>query len=360
MANKYPGVTPRGKSIQLAFTYKGERCRETIRIPATPSNLKNASRKREAVLHAIELGHFDYAEHFPRSKNAIRLSSKKGRHTTIECALKSWLNQAEKYCQKSTIRGYSSATYYYLIPRFGHIPLEQLSRTEIIEWIDSLNISNKRKNNTLIPLRQVYEEAYMEGEISDNPLKRIKNLPVVSKPPQPFTQDEISRILEQLHGSERNMIQFAFWTGLRTSELIALKWENVDLEAGKVHIREAVVEGKTKGTKTSSGERTIELTDQALDALKQQAILKHISPYTFIDPKTNNRWKNDQFIRKRVWIPALKKAKIPYRNPYQTRHTFASTMLSMGKNPLWLQHQMGHKDWGMLRKVYARWIDNKG
>jgi len=357
MANKFKGVTPRGDSIQIAFTYKGERCRETLRIPPTTSNLKNANRKREAALHAIELGNFDYAEHFPRSKNAIRLSNRQGHHITIKRALEQWLRQAEKYCQKSTIRGYASAVDYYLIPNFGHMPLEKLTRTIIIEWLDSLSISNKRKNNTLIPLRRIYDEAFMEETISDNPLKRVKNLPVVSREPQPFTQDEIIRILNQLHGSDKNLIQFAFWTGLRTSELIALKWENVDLEAEKAYIREAVVEGRTKGTKTSSGERTIELTEQALDALKQQAALKHTSPYTFIDPKTDNRWKSDQFIRKRVWIPALKKADIPYRNPYQTRHTFASTMLSMGKNPMWVQVQMGHKDWGMLRKVYARWID---
>jgi integrase len=42
----------------------------------------------------------------------------------------------------------------------------------------------------------------------------------------------------------------------------------------------------------------------------------------------------------------LKKANIDYRNPYQTRHTYASQMLSRGENPMWVAHQLGHKDWG--------------
>ncbi|WP_231990347.1 hypothetical protein [Nitrosomonas ureae] len=48
-----------------------------------------------------------------------------------------------------------------------------------------------------------------------------------------------------------------------------------------------------------------------------------------------------------------------YRTPYQTRHTFASMMLSSGEHYMWVAHQMGHKDWGMIIKVYGRWIPQK-
>ena len=50
----------------------------------------------------------------------------------------------------------------------------------------------------------------------------------------------------------------------------------------------------------------------------------------FHNPRHHKPWKDDQAIRKTVWIPALERAGIKYRNPYQTRHTFASTMLSKG------------------------------
>ena len=45
-----------------------------------------------------------------------------------------------------------------------------------------------------------------------------------------------------------------------------------------------------------------------------------------------------------------------YRYPYQTRHTYASMMLSAGENPLWVAAQMGHKDWSMIARVYGKWI----
>jgi len=356
MANKYPGITPRGKSIQIAFTYNRSRCRETLKIPPTPANLRYANRIRESALRDIQLGTFDYAKHFPNSKASIKYSTRKGLHITIATALKEWLKVAQQKCQGSTMRGYASSVHYYLIPRFGHMPLETLSRQEVEEWLDSLEISNKRKNNTLIPLRQVFDNAFGDGHISDNPLKRVKNRKVHPREPQPFTLSEIHSILEQLQSHERNLIRFAFWTGLRTSELIALKWANIDLETKSAYVHEAVVEGLLKGTKTSASVRTIELTNEAYSALISQKKISSSSPFVFTDPKSNDRWKSDQIIRKRVWIPALERANVKYRNPYQTRHTYASMMLSAGKNPLWVQTQMGHKDWGMLIRVYGRWM----
>jgi len=76
----------------------------------------------------------------------------------------------------------------------------------------------------------------------------------------------------------------------------------------------------------------------------------------FLNPRTSQPWEDDSQIRKTAWIPALKKAVIPYRNPYQTRHTYASMLLSAGEEPMWVAQQMGHKDWGMIRKRYGRWI----
>ena len=187
--------------------------------------------------------------------------------------------------------------------------------------------------------------------------RRGKNLTVHSREPEPFTGDEVEKILNELEDQQRNLIQFAFWSGLRTSELIALRWQDVDLEHNRVFIRQAKVRGDIKCTKTSAGAREVTLQPQAGEALiNQQAHTGKVGDIVFHDSRTGGPWKNDQAIRKVVWTPALKRAGIKYRNPYQTRHTFASTLLSRGENPLSVAQQMGHKDWGQIRKVYGRWI----
>lgn len=57
-----------------------------------------------------------------------------------------------------------------------------------------------------------------------------------------------------------------------------------------------------------------------------------------------------------LWVYALKKAGVRYRRPYQTRHTYASMMLSAGEHPMWVAQQMGHSDWTMIARIYGRWM----
>ena len=57
------------------------------------------------------------------------------------------------------------------------------------------------------------------------------------------------------------------------------------------------------------------------------------------------------------WANWLKKAKLTHRPPYQLRHTYASRMLKAEANHVWLAKQMGHADWGMIRIIYGKWID---
>jgi len=61
-------------------------------------------------------------------------------------------------------------------------------------------------------------------------------------------------------------------------------------------------------------------------------------------------------LRQVDYAQAIKRAGLRYRPPRQTRHTYASLSLSAGENPMFVATQMGHRDWGMIRKRYGRWI----
>ncbi|MFV1921308.1 MAG: Arm DNA-binding domain-containing protein [Methylotenera sp.] len=349
------GITPRGNSIQIDFYYLGVRCRESLKIPPTKPNLLHAYRLREAVLHEIAIGKFDYSSHFPDSKNAT-LGSKSS-NKKVSKALDEFMQSSRRRLEKSTLRDYHSAVEFHLKPEFGEKRIIDVTATDIKTWIGGLTISSKRINNILIPLRTVFEDAYVDGLIDRNPVSRVKNLAVRTEEPQPFTPNEIEAILKELPDQGKNLIQFAIWTGLRTSELIALEWGDVDWNAGLIRVRRATVNKRTKQPKTKAGERDVKLFPPALDSLKHQKQFTYLADgRVFYNPRTNKPWETDGQIRKTMWTHALKKAGVLYRNPYQTRHTYASTLLSAGENPLWVAQQMGHKDWGMIRKRYGRWI----
>ena len=349
------GVSPRGSSIQIDFYYLGKRCRETLKLEPTKANLTFAQRFKATILHEIAIGTFTYSKHFPNSKHA-RLGSKTN-NKTVPQALDNFIEASRRTLQKSTWRDYRSSIEHHLKPQFGEMRLADVTSSTIKTWIGGLTISNKRINNVLIPLRTIFDDAYSDGVIDRNPVSRISNLSVRTDEPNPFKPDEVKAILEVLSPQGANLIQFAIWTGLRTSELIALEWGDIDWKAGLVRVRRATVNKHTKQPKTKAGERDVKLFPPALDSLKSQKQFTFIAGgRVFNNPRTNTPWETDGQIRKTMWTPALKKACVLYRNPYQTRHTYASTLLSAGENPLWVAQQMGHKDWGMIRKRYGRWI----
>lgn len=57
-----------------------------------------------------------------------------------------------------------------------------------------------------------------------------------------------------------------------------------------------------------------------------------------------------------IWYPTLDKANLRHRNPYQTRHTYATLLLASGESPEWIAKQMGHSTITMLFRVYSRFV----
>lgn len=210
-------------------------------------------------------------------------------------------------------------------------------------------------------LFEVYKEQVMDEIIDSNPVEKVKRLPKKRKEVDPFNTEEREKIFAALpDNSAKHFYQFAMTTGLRTGEQLGLTWQDVDFDKERIYIRRSIVNGKAANTKTENSNRTHSLDPQALAVLKLiKSYHPDLSPQArvFLDPRTMQPWKDDSVPRSRFWKPALKQAEVRYRCPYTCRHTYASTNLMARKDPTWLAKQMGHKDWGMIRLIYARWIE---
>jgi integrase len=159
-------------------------------------------------------------------------------------------------------------------------------------------------------------------------------------------------------GQERNLWQFAFATGMRPSEYMALEWAAVDWLNHRISVERArVVKVTTEETKTQAGRRKIDMLKGAFNALKAQQQFTALSgQLVFHDPLHDAGWDTNKAVLRR-WRITLRKAGVRYRNVYQTRHTFASTLLSAGVNPLYVSKQMGHRDTEMINRHYGRWLE---
>lgn len=358
------GVKPASEtSIEITFTYRGIRCRERIKLKPSPPNLKRAERHRAAILDAIERGTFDYATTFPDSPRRLMFIERQGEALLTRDYLDGWLERARRRLKASTFDDYRKIIAHLVVPKFGGTILADISRPMLRDWLAGIDASNKRLANIQSVLRSALQDAVMDDLIESNPLYgwKYENKEAVKKEDDvdPFTPAEQVAIFEQLDGQVLNLVRFQFWTGLRPSEVVALDWGDIDWQRGYVRVSKALTQASDEfeDTKTKAGRRDVKLLAPALEALQAQKAFTYIKgEEVFQDPRYCERWAGDQPIREGFWVKALKRAKVRYRRPYQTRHTYASMMLSAGESPMWVADQMGHGDWTMIARIYGRWI----
>ncbi len=353
------------QSIRIKFMYRGMECRESLRLPHTKANINYVTRLRGEILNAIEKGTFKYVDYFPESNNAGKFGAPRPARVLIGELLRDQLTIAKKTLRPSTAKAYEEACEAHLFKQWDKTPLLDLTPALLRTWIGTFTCKAKTMRNTLQPLSNALNQAVNDDLIKFNPLERVKLDKIMTREqrksefaPDPLSIDEIMAILDGAEGQERNLWQFAFATGMRPSEYIALEWSSIDWVKCQITVeRSRVVHITDDEAKTKAGMRDIDMRQGAFDALKaQQQHTALAGRHVFHDPRYGTGWETNKAVRLR-WQLALKKAKIRYRNPYQTRHTFASTLLSAGENPLYVAKQMGHKGTEMINKHYGRWLE---
>lgn len=347
--------------------YRGMECRESLKLTHSKANIKYAERLRGEILNAIELGTFNYAKYFPNSKQLGKFGlALTADRVTVGQLVRDQLDLAKRTLAPSTHVKYTSS-YTGYIKKFDDTLLSALTPAELRAWISSLPLKARSIRQLLIPLRSALEQAVNDDLIESNPLDRVKLNKIITKEAKkveyvvdPFSAAEIQAILDACKGQERNVFLFAFTTGMRPSEYIALRWSSIDWLSGQAFVERSRVMGITRDeTKTDSGRRMVDLRHGALEALRAQKIHTAIADdLVFHDPTYNAGWEGTSRLSKR-WNLILRQAGVRRRVLYQTRHTFASTLLSTGVNALYVAKQMGHKDTTMVSKTYGKWIEQE-
>ncbi|MBV8657141.1 MAG: tyrosine-type recombinase/integrase, partial [Burkholderiales bacterium] len=311
------------------------------------------------VREQIKLGTFDYAASFPDSLNAPAPTAKSGEELFFDL-IDRWWNLLE--LKASTKKNYRNQKENFWKKHLPNKPIKAFVYSDIKEALKKGTWkSNKSRNNQLSIIRSVFDLAVKDKQIKENPCEGLEYTAVQSPGPDPFSLQEVRKILDDLakHYSEQilNYMQFQFFTGLRTSEAIALDWANVDLRKGEVVVEEVNVYDEDQDSTKTSTIRIVKLPVEALAALHSQR--KHTtSGKVFHDPLYNEPWAYSRITDAYWWPQTLKRLHIRYRRMYNSRHTFATIGLMAGANPAYMARQLGHS-LEMFFRVYAKWIDGK-
>lgn len=353
---KGSGVEVRERSIRLSFTWHGKRYRETLALTPTPANIKYANRLADDVRRVVERGTFQFKDWFPGSPQVVAEQT-----TTLRAAGEAWMKTKGRLAP-ATRSQYQWALNFWYGQLGEQTNTHSITHSKIAEIVGSYPwASPKLCNNAMISLRGLFALLCKDGAAKD-PTKGIANSKVQKSPPDPLSLDEVEVILADMreHYDPRVVayFEFAFFSGLRPEEQIALHWEDIDWRMQQARIqRVRTFRGGIGPIKTHSV-RGVDLNSRSLAALhSMRAYTQMCSEFVFENPVTGHPWHDERSQRDHYWRPSLRRLGIRGRRAYQTRHTFITLALMSGANPAYIARQAGHRTAKMVFEVYGKWID---
>ncbi|MEP7274044.1 MAG: site-specific integrase, partial [Acidobacteriota bacterium] len=203
-----------------------------------------------------------------------------------------------------------------------------------------------------------------------NPAENADLPKQAKKEVQAFSPDQANKFLRAAEKDERGvLLTFALITGMRPEEYFGLQWKDVDLRAGTVMVRRALI-WRTKGggwyfaeTKTSHGRRLIPIPASMLKQLKRhkrsqaEARMKLGAAFQNLDlvfTTADGGPLSIQNFTLRHFKPTLTRAKLSETfKLYSLRHTCATLLLSAGENPKVVSERLGHSSVRITLDTYC-------
>lgn len=337
-----PGIEVRhrrNRTVYLAVVYDKRAGRKITR---TFDTLAGAKQWRADAIAALGAG---------------RLSADRG--PTLTEAFEQWLdgaraghirNRSGDPYKPSAIRGYEQTARLRVLPALGNHRLGDLRHRDLQAFVDQLvadGLAPATVMTTMLPLRAIYRRALSRGIVAENPTRGIEMPAIRSTRDRIASPTEATRLLDALEPEHRPLFATALYAGLRRGELVALRWEDVDLAAGKIHVRRGwdAIEGEIT-PKSREGRRTVPIP----------AVLRgYLVDHKFRGDGTGRVFGTATVVRRQA-EQAPKRWRQHNLEPislHECRHTYASLMIAAGANPKTISTLMGHANISITLDLYG-------
>jgi integrase len=323
--------------IRIRFRYEGTSHQKYVGSHENPNDWAAAELLAKQIETDAKLGRFDETleKYFP---------SKKSRSRNDDLLTRLKARRDEQYNDVE-------AGLISLVEQFGPINSKTAANRFVTWLLEERKIKKSSCNRYLSSLRIVARDLFED--------LRVK-VPA-RKPDDAFTRDEVQAILDSFRSNEPHFHDYVFLllnTGMRPSEAIGLRWKDIDFSTPKINLAETLKRNKgnsskrIRSTTKTNKFRIVPLNPATIELLR---VRKATSKTDLIFTSPKGHPIDDHAFCCRQWRKCLKAAEVPYRRPYITRHTFISTMLSIGHNPVEIAKITGHDPRLMFEK-YANVI----
>lgn len=294
--------------------------------------------------------------------NYARLNTEKQKDKTKLAVLcDNWLIYKEQYIKESSFVKYKSILERHIKPYFNEIPVNKIDEHTIEAFAKNLTVKGYSAQTVKITL-SVLESVFLYFKI-DVSFKRIipkkgqKEIHILS------SNDRLKFEKYLLYGKDAYKIGIllSLYTGIRIGELCALKWEDMDLNAGTVKINATLQ--RIQDFKGISGNKTrIVITEPKTPSAKRTIPLPVflIKKLKHINPKTDNAFLltgTERFTEPRaltyVFKKHLKESGVPDINFHALRHTFTTRCIENDFEPKALSEILGHSSVNTTLGIYT-------
>jgi len=244
------------------------------------------------------------------------------------------VEQYSKWAERQ--RCFKSKIYFIkqLSEAFGHLPLRRFN-TMLLEQYQTERLQKGNKpatvNRLLATLKHMFTKAVEWDMVEEETLKRIRRVRFLeenNKRLRYLSKEECQTLINCCDKHLKPIVICALNTGMRKSEILNLKWDNVDLKHGFILL-----------DRTKNGERREIPINDTLRMNLDSLIRRLDTPYVFYDPSTGKPYQDI----KRSFHTALRKAGIRDFHFHDLRHTFASHLVMAGVDLTTVKELLGHK-----------------
>lgn len=296
---------------------------------------------------------------------------------TVERAGALWIESSEAAgLERSTIEAYRQRLDLHIVPFIGTEKLSKITVPAVRSFADTLRTEGRSAamvKKAMTALGALLSDAQERGLVTRNSVKemsRRKNgsekrgrrlLEVGRDIPAP---EEIKAFLGALEGKWRPILLTAVFSGLRSSELRGLRWQDVDLDAATITVRQRADKwGAIGSTKSHAGQRTLPVPPVVINTLKEWKLACPAGELVFPNGKGNPESHSN--VINRGLKPAMAKAGLPYTGLHALRHFYASWLINpkeaggLGLDMKTVQARMGHSSIAVTADVYSHLFPRK-
>jgi integrase len=287
---------------------------------------------------------------------------------TLENYLTRWLTDSVKdTVRRSTFVQYKSVVNRHLIPALGRLKLKALTpahaRSLYREKLDC-ELSPRTVQYIHVTLHKALKQAVMDGLIPRNIADAVKAPQAHKIEVTPLTPAEVKVLLSAASGDRLETLYItAIHTGLRRSELLGLKWTDIDLDARTLSVQRSLDrDGTFNPPKRNKSRRTVKLTAQAAEALKGHRARQNEErlqlgslweDWGLVFPNRSGKPMNADYLYHRGFKPLLERAELSGFTFHSLRHTCATLLLSKNVNPKIVSEMLGHATISQTMDTYS-------